>query len=234
METEWYTSARFSGEHDFIKSQLEALFTEEAWYIGFPHMGKNKDNPHFHVFFKYYNDAGIAQYRRKFRTAFGIGNRFFSVKRCKNGIASAITYGSKEGTDAVTKGPVDEWIANAPPWVPGVNPRKRKRNTTLVDPDGDEFDGGVRVNKYNLVAFAYQFWKKNMKQHKVDYNLDDVFKQMLKSQQYSFHFTEKFTSFHFSEFRSLVDPDHYVKWWNWSDKQEALVAGQEQEAEEKM
>lgn len=202
-----YIGVRVTASHSQINAVLESAFSEDEWYICYPHMGKHGDNEHFHIVAAHRDKAARERLRTAVRNACGAGNKFFSIKCYKNGVTHAITYTAKEGTTAITKGSVEQWISDAPAWIPGLPAaRKRKRTTTLIDPEGDEFDGGVRVNQYNISAFAAHYHRKHRLSMEIEF--DEVIRRMVASQKYTWHFKESLTIFHNWDFRSRIgDPE---------------------------
>jgi len=166
LEPSEYTSIRITIKHDVGPAFVAEFFKDEPWYICYPHNGKNGDNEHYHVFVSATTVLGRQKYRDRLKRAHGPGNKFFSLKHCKNGISCAIQYGSKEGTEPITRGDVQSWIELSPAWLPGVAGRKRKRCITADDAEGDEFTVGVPLNKYNIVAHAARVYKKRKFTHK--------------------------------------------------------------------
>lgn len=186
-----YTSIRITIPHRDLVIMLEKVFYDVSWYICYPHTGKNGDNEHFHVFCPATDNAGRDRLRKRVKDHFGSGNKFVSLKHCENGITQAIQYGSKEGTSPITRGDVQSWIDNAPPWIPGgTATKKRKRNRTQYDSDG-EYEAPIIVNKYNIDDLAVRFYKRK----KLDYPCKTAWRRtiidMIASKKFSFKFSEK-------------------------------------------
>lgn len=120
---EEYASLRITIEHTKYAELHDKVLFDLEWYISYPHTGKNRSNEHYHVFFQ----SGITErLRKRIKDNFGSGNKQFSFKSFKNGLASGIQYGSKEGTRPYYVGDeCPEWILSAPPWeqrnAAGVN-----------------------------------------------------------------------------------------------------------------
>jgi len=185
---------------------LENVFYDSEWYIFYPHFGKHKDNEHFHIYVPATDQAGKQRYRDRIKNNVGAGNRHFSAKSFKNGLAQAIQYGSKEGTDPTTKGEfVQQWIDDSPPWVPGAATRKRKRPSTAIDIDGEEIELGVQLNKYNIIPFAASFYKKNRFKHK---SWRKTILAMIESNKYRWTFTEELGNFCEPFWLMQIDPDY--------------------------
>lgn len=183
-----YTSVRVTTQHKNWDTLVKKVFYDVDWYIAYPHFGKHGDNEHYHIFVVATDKSGRQRYRDRVKACLGSGNKFVSAKPFKNGIEHAIQYGSKEGTDPTTKGDVQEWIDNSPPWVPGAATRKRKRPTTAIDIDGEEIELGVQLNPYNIEPFAAAFYKKNRLTHK-SWRL--TIHAMIATNKYRWNFKEK-------------------------------------------
>lgn len=186
-----YTSVRITIPHSDLAMMLDKVFFDQEWYICYPHNGKNGDNEHFHIFCPATDNAGRERIRKRVKDHFGAGNKFISLKSCQNGIAQAIQYGSKEGTDPITRGDVQSWIDNAPAWIPGgCATKKRKRNRTHYDSDG-EWEAPIRVNEFNIEDIAVRFYKRKKLQYPAKTAWRKTIIDMAASQKFSFKFKGK-------------------------------------------
>lgn len=217
-----YLSFRVTGEHAVIVPRVREMLQFEKWYIIYLH-NDERHKFHLHAICPERDPNGIKRYRNAIRKVVGNNSGNYSFKSRQNGVLQGIQYCGHENTEPITKGDVKQWIDDAPAWVEyrSTTTGKRKRNTMLTDIDGEEFDAGIPVNKYNLVVYAFQFWKKNSRDKTV--GLDDIYKQMFKTGKYNWFFTEQFSSFHFAHFRMLIDPDMLAKNWDDATKNELLV-----------
>ncbi len=68
------------------------------WYISYPHIGKNGNNPYFHVAVTGAK-AEIERIRSRVKTAGLFGNKCFSGKPMQNSILQFIQYASREETE---------------------------------------------------------------------------------------------------------------------------------------
>lgn len=183
------------------------MFFDVAWYICYPHFGKHGDNEHFHIFVPATDGKGRDRIRKRVKDNFGAGNKFVSVVGNKNGITQAIQYGSKEGTEPTTRGDVQSWIDNAPPWIPGaVTQKKRKRNRTHEDSDG-EYEVGITVNKYNISDLAARFYKRKKLSFPYEQAWRKTVTAMIASGKFSWYFQERVDPFHELNFLILVGLD---------------------------
>lgn len=146
-----YGSIRITISHENLKS-VEELFKDVEWYIIYPHKGKNGDNEHFHVLFPAQNKRDIERMRSRAKASGLFGNGCFGAQFKTNSILDGIKYCSHEGTTPTTKGPgVDEWINQAPEWVPEESfGKKRKRDDTLK-----------RLTSFNLLKECWNYRESN-------------------------------------------------------------------------
>lgn len=86
------------------------------WYISYHHIGKNGDNPHFHVAVPGAK-AELERIRKRVKTAGLFGNKCFSGKPMQNSILQFIQYASREETEPNIRGEVQQWIDAAPRWI---------------------------------------------------------------------------------------------------------------------
>lgn len=188
---------------------IQEIFYDLPWYICYPHTGKNGDNEHYHIFTPELDHNRRNLYRTRITRSVGSGNKYLSIKSCKNGLAQAIQYGSKEGTQPITRGDVQQWIDDAPPWIPGAStaPRKRKRRI-YEDPDGEQHMLGIVVNKYNIVQIAARYYKKcNKDGWSNGAAWRNTLCAMLRSNDFDFQFTEKLDGMYELFFRQAIGLD---------------------------
>lgn len=133
-----YVSVRVTLTHEQWPV-IEQCFLDFPWYISYPHLGKNGNNPHFHVCVPgCKRDSN--KIRERLKGAGLSGNQQFSIKCHQNGVESFIQYASREKTTPKTRGSVDKWIADAPKWLhanlkTNLNPftGKRKADDMMQD-----------------------------------------------------------------------------------------------------
>lgn len=117
-EIEHYISVRVTLPHDLFPELRDSVFQDYEEYVAYAHLGKSKDNPHFHILIpagKATADSLRQRLRRHFSAS---GNKCYSVKSYDNGIGSGIQYCSREGSDPIVRGPgMYSCIAAAPKWV---------------------------------------------------------------------------------------------------------------------
>ena len=80
------------------RSSYFSCFSDVEWYISYPHMGKNGNNPHFHVRLPADGPKDIERIRKRIKTAGYTGNKQFSIKYMQIGVQCGIQYCSREGT----------------------------------------------------------------------------------------------------------------------------------------
>lgn len=148
-----YVSMRVTIAHNRW-SEVENLLKDCEWYISYPHVGKNKDNEHFHIFVGAKVRADCEKYRKRFKSLSLSGNKCICVKLYENTIYKGIQYASREGTEPIVKGDVHSWISEAPPWLDHRKISGSKRKV----PD-DEL--GIKLTVSNVL---YKAW--NYKQEK--------------------------------------------------------------------
>lgn len=203
-----YYSIRVTAAHKF-KTAILALecFKKAEWYICYPHTGKHGDNEHFHIAVPAGrgDDKQIRAHNGKFRDAIkgliGSGNKFFSAKSHKNGIAQFIQYASREGTQPTFTGDgVSKWIQDAPVWVPPelVTGKKRKLPGDLIDHDGDNFEAQIRITYANITQYAVRYYKKNKLEHR---SLERTISAMAATHRYLWDIHEKLDTYHSNMFK---------------------------------
>jgi hypothetical protein len=97
--------------------ELEPLLLKDFdWYISYAHIGKNGNNPHFHVAVPGAKKE-LERIRLRIKNAGLHGNRCFSGKLMQNSILSFIQYASREETEPNLRGQIEHWIIDAPRWV---------------------------------------------------------------------------------------------------------------------
>ena len=142
-----YVSFRVTCGHNQWDTIKEEILHDEAIYVAYPHNGKNGDNPHFHVFVPGDKSKSDKLRNRPKKSSFS-GNKQYSLKCMQNGILRAITYGSREGTEAITRGEqASDWITAAPKWINAnlrenmtITGNKRKR-----DENGEKLTPGPAI-----------------------------------------------------------------------------------------
>jgi hypothetical protein len=147
-----YVSLRVTCGHNEWEFVVKEILYDEAIYVAYPHVGKNGNNPHFHVFV-----PGAKQQSDKFRNrlkkASFSGNQQFRLKCMQNGILRAITYGSREGTEAIVGGqPSSDWVAKAPKWV---NANLKDNMTITNKRKRDEL--GEKLTPENLIFKVWRY-----------------------------------------------------------------------------
>jgi len=75
-----YMSVRITLSHSLWDSLFDSCFSDVDWYISFPHMGKNGNNPHFHVLLPADGPKDLERIRKRIKTAGYTGNKQFSIK----------------------------------------------------------------------------------------------------------------------------------------------------------
>lgn len=141
-----YLSLRVTTPHNTWDTLVKPHIDDASWYISYPHSGKNGNNEHFHVFLSGVTASDRERYRKRFRSAGFTGNQHVSLKLMQNGVTSAITYGAREGTEPICKGPLcASWIRDAPEWVEQRASKKRS---------GDDF---IELTCKNLIKVAFEF-----------------------------------------------------------------------------
>jgi len=131
---------------------FDSCFSDLEWYISYPHMGKNGNNPHFHVLLPADGPKDIERIRKRIKTAGYTGNKQFSIKFMQNGVQCGIQYCSREGTTPTHSGPeCSKWIAGSPPWLNcnlKENLNKRAR---------EDLDNGIRLTIVNHLRLAWKY-----------------------------------------------------------------------------
>lgn len=174
------------GGHSELQKVIDCVCKDVDWYIIFPHFGKNGDNEHFHVFAPDLDKAGKQCLRRRIASHFGSGNAHFIVESRKDGIGKAIQYGSREGTDPTSHGAgVLQWIADAPPWVPGGVKRRRVR--TFEDDQGNVHVLARLLNVYNVLPIMVIHFRLYRAQINRRPYFAATIKHMIRSGRYQFH-----------------------------------------------
>jgi len=167
-----YVSFRLTAPHSKWDHIVEVVLIGFDWYIGYPHIGKNGNNEHFHVAVPG-NKIDAERIRKRIKTGGFHGNKCFSVKCMQNSIASYITYAAREKTEPLTRGPVEQWIADAPVWVDAnlldnLNPN---RATTKAR------KGAIMLTSARML---YQVWRWRQDRKRFDMNnIGDCIMNML-------------------------------------------------------
>lgn len=118
----------------------------------YPHTGKNKDNPHYHILIL---DDKPEKYRKRIKDNLGFtGNKYVSVKLNKNGLLCGIQYCAKEHTDAiVSREEMRDYISQAPLWI-------QTSIQTVSDSDGRK-ERDWQLTYTNLVCQAVRYARAN-------------------------------------------------------------------------
>lgn len=171
-ELQNYVSFRLTAPHNRWDEIVEKVLTGFAWYIGYPHIGKNGNNPHFHVAVPG-SQVDAERIRKRIKIGGFNGNKCFSVKCMQNSILSYIQYASREETQPITRGPVQQWIDGAPRWV---------QANLLDNLNPDRASTKVRKGAIMLTSarFLYQCWKWRQDRKRFDIKkIDDCIMYML-------------------------------------------------------
>lgn len=172
-----YLSVRITILHSQWQSLFDSCFFDAAWYISYPHMGKNGNNPHFHVLLPAHTTKDSDRIRKQIKTAGYTGNKQFGIKFMQNGLQCGIQYCSRQGTAPTqSRSQCQKWISGSPTWLNcnlKENFNKRAR---------EDLDNGIKliiVNHLRL-AWKYRLQHDNLKNedrlpHVVMHMLDDGF-----------------------------------------------------------
>jgi hypothetical protein len=114
QELQNYVSFRMTSPKNW--EELENVVDGFDWYISYRHIGKNGDNPHFHVAVPGAK-AELERIRKRVKTAGLFGNKCFSGKPMQNSVLQFIQYASREETQPNIRGEVQQWIDAAPRWI---------------------------------------------------------------------------------------------------------------------
>jgi len=167
-----YVSFRITCPHVRLDEIKERILIGFEWYIGYPHIGKNGNNEHFH--FAVPGDKTDAErIRKRIKTSGFHGNKCSSVKCMQNSILSYIQYASREETEPITRGAVQQWIDVAPRWV---------QANLLDNLNPDRAAAKVRKGAIMLTSarFLYQVWKWRQDRKRFDLKkIDDCLMYML-------------------------------------------------------
>lgn len=152
-----YVSLRVTIGHDEWEI-VETCVYDVSWYISYPHLGKDGNNPHWHVLLPGSDKRDVEKFRKRLKKSGLSGNRQLSVKLCENGVLQGISYCAKERTTPKTRGPVDEWIDKAPRWMNAnlgvnLNPKTQSRSKLMRD---DSVDGMIPITSRGCM---YMVWK---------------------------------------------------------------------------
>ena len=152
--------------------EIENVVNGSKWYIAYPHIGKNGNNPHYHIAVP--GDKKVLErIRQRIKDAGLHGNKCFSGKCMQNSILQFIQYASREETQPITKGDVQSWLDRAPRWIqanlldnlnPGRGvPKPRK--------------GGIMLTSAKML---YQIWKWRQERKRFDlHKIEDCLMFML-------------------------------------------------------
>lgn len=111
-----YISVRLTIDHSRWDEAV-SIFEGMRW-LAWPHLGKSKDNPHYHVLVVESDAKVTERIRKRARDKLKLsGNGQFRAKLEGNGILNAITYCAKEGTVALHSHEEDRRLIDmAPDW----------------------------------------------------------------------------------------------------------------------
>jgi len=206
-----YHSIRITVAHSRHEEVLE-LFSAFEWYICYPHNGKDGDNEHFHIYVP--GDPSSKSEQQRLRDAIkrtiGSGNKHYTVKHPKDNLTKAISYGAKEHTEPYTRGPVDQWITDAPDWIAyeqhaarEPTNKRRKLHTAVYEHNGELLDFGIKVTTYNLTHLALHYYRTKKLTHK---SFKQTMRSMVVSRDPLYNFTNlaanPATEFHVHDFLS--------------------------------
>lgn len=159
-----YVSIRLNiGSAQF--ERFRELMTDSE-YIAYPHTGKNGTNPHYHVLVV---SDKPEKYRKRIKDNLGLtGNKYVSLKLCKNGILAGIQYCSREHTDAiVSSDEMSALVAAAPSWV---------QQTIATGTSSKCTDRDWQLSYTNLVSVAVS----HAREHSfVDYSLKQTVEDLM-------------------------------------------------------
>lgn len=176
-----YVSLRLTMDHSRVEDIKEKILNGYE-YVGYTHLGKSGDNPHFHFFIPTADKRTAECIRKRAKDKFTLsGNGRLSVTYRCNGILNGITYGSKEGTTAIVSSDDMARLVNlAPAYVHQEKPGMNMYNHFKVDKDKSEAqERKIRnwvLTYNNLVPQAVIHAKRH---HIVDYSLRYVVKHMI-------------------------------------------------------
>ncbi len=127
-------------------------------YISYAHIGKNGNNPHFHVGVPG-SKGELERIRKRVTTAGLRGNKCFNGKLMQNSVLSFITYAAREFTNPDTRGELQSWIDTVPVWV----------QTNLVDNlnpirGGKPRKGAILITSTKVLYQVWR-WRKEHKRH---------------------------------------------------------------------
>jgi len=122
-----YMSIRITRPHDMIDAVVK-IFSDQPWYLIYPHVGKQDENPHFHILTPEMDKATQDSIAQRIRRAFSPlkGNALFSFSGDDsksairtNGILSGIQYCTHEhSSPTLSSETLRGWIQQAPEWLP--------------------------------------------------------------------------------------------------------------------
>lgn len=110
---EKYMSMRITCAHVLLY-KIEEMLNDCEKYIIYPHLGKDKSNPHFHVCVPMPADVNdstfLDRYRKRAKSINGGGAGKIMCKTHTNGVSSFVGYVKHEDGKAVIKGYEQEWF----------------------------------------------------------------------------------------------------------------------------
>tara|TARA_Y100000361_G_C11142618_1_gene336029 strand:- start:67 stop:810 length:744 start_codon:yes stop_codon:yes gene_type:complete len=154
-----YVSFRVTCGHNEWDTIVKEILYDEPIYVAYPHVGKNGNNPHFHVFVPGDKPKSDKLRNRLKKSSFS-GNKQYSLKCMQNGILRAITYGSREGTEAIIRGEqASDWITAAPKWINA----NLKENMTIAGNKRKRDENGEKLTPENLLFKAWKYREAKVK-----------------------------------------------------------------------
>ena len=151
---------------------IENLVNDFEWYISYPHIGKNGNNPHYHIAVPG-NGKVLERIRKRIKDAGLHGNKCFSGTCYQNSILQYIQYTSREETQPYIKGNVQSWIDKAPRWIQAnlldnLNPARGVPKPRK---------GGIMLTSARML---YQIWKWRQERRRFDlHKIEDCLMYML-------------------------------------------------------
>lgn len=194
---------RMDCEHQMVPEVVEYLFGEEPWYIYYLHNGDGTGKPprrdgksfsnkqHFHIWLPPRDKAAKQLIRDRAKAKFGVSGSDFTCGDWKGCLLKGISYGSHEGTLPVTKGDVQQWLDDAPAWVPFSEVlKKRKRRRVGVLSDGECFEMAPKINIWNYIQYMVHHYKKFESEIDPRDKYRSTLRHMIQSRAYDWHFTQ--------------------------------------------
>ena len=158
-------SIRITIPHNVFQPLFDVCFFDTEWYISFPHLGKNGNNPHFHVLMPAISAKAVGPIRQRIQRAGYSGNKQFSIKFMQNGLQLGIQYCSREGIMPSHSGPTcQKWIDGSPAWL-NCNLKENFNKRARQD-----LENGIKLTIVNHLRLA---WKYRVQHDKLS-NVNDL------------------------------------------------------------